>query len=130
VILVLRWLGVWRLTPYALAGIALWGAVYASGVHATLAGVLVGLLVPSRSSRPVDVAVVPKYAKRLAQETTAGRGHLTELRARAARPCPPGTASSAGCPGGARRSSCPSSASRTRACGSTASRCAPPPRRP
>ncbi|MFE9231533.1 Na+/H+ antiporter NhaA [Cellulosimicrobium funkei] len=86
VILVLRWLGVWRLAPYALAGIALWGAVYASGVHATLAGVLVGLLVPSRSSRPVDVAVVPKYAKRLAQETTAEREHLTELAARAAVP--------------------------------------------
>src|SRR3954452_13320971 len=38
----LRWLGVWRLTPYALTGILLWVAVHASGVHATLAGVLVG----------------------------------------------------------------------------------------
>src|SRR4051794_25550898 len=43
----LRWLGVWRLTPYALTGILLWVAVHASGVHATLAGVLVGLLLPS-----------------------------------------------------------------------------------
>src|SRR6478609_6867355 len=82
-ILVLRWLGVWQLAPYVVAGVALWGAVYASGVHATLAGVLVGLLVPSRPARPDDVAVVPRYAKRLAQETTAEREHLTELAARA-----------------------------------------------
>src|SRR5690606_28622780 len=32
-LLVLRWLGVWRLTPYVLVGIALWGAVFASGVR-------------------------------------------------------------------------------------------------
>ncbi|WP_241744081.1 Na+/H+ antiporter NhaA [Cellulosimicrobium arenosum] len=83
-IVVLRWLGVWRLAPYVAVGIALWGAVYASGVHATLAGVVVGLLVPSRSARPDDVAVVPRYAKRLAQETTAEREHVTELAARAA----------------------------------------------
>ncbi|MCB7136601.1 Na+/H+ antiporter NhaA [Cellulosimicrobium marinum] len=82
--LALRWLGVWQLAPYVLVGIGLWGAVYASGVHATLAGVLVGLLVPSRPARPDDVAVVPRYAKRLAQETTAEREHLTELAARAA----------------------------------------------
>ena len=32
---------------YVLVGIALWIAVTASGVHPTLAGVLVGLLVPA-----------------------------------------------------------------------------------
>jgi NhaA family Na+:H+ antiporter len=59
---VLRWAGVWRVTPYVLVGIALWLAVQASGVHPTLAGVLVGLLMPSRPPEP-DVV-----------ERTRGRG--------------------------------------------------------
>ncbi len=36
----LRWLGVWRLTPYVILSLALWFATYASGVHPTLAGVI------------------------------------------------------------------------------------------
>ncbi|MFI5613277.1 Na+/H+ antiporter NhaA [Amycolatopsis sp. NPDC051903] len=43
----LRWLGVWRLTPYLVVGVGLWAAVDASGVHPTLAGVLIGLIVPA-----------------------------------------------------------------------------------
>src|SRR3954453_5134936 len=43
-IVVMRWLKVWQLAPYVLAGIALWFAVQASGGHATLAGVVGGLL--------------------------------------------------------------------------------------
>nr|WP_281728246.1 Na+/H+ antiporter NhaA [Cellulomonas denverensis] len=85
-LLVLRWLGVWRLTPYALIGIALWFAVNASGVHATLAGVLVGLLLPSRSMAREHVEQVPRWADGLVAETTADREHLTELAARAAVP--------------------------------------------
>ncbi|KZM35419.1 Na+/H+ antiporter NhaA [Oerskovia enterophila] len=85
-LLVMRWLGVWRLAPYVGVGVALWLAVYSSGVHATLAGVLVGLLIPSRRSRRDQVDDVPGYAQRLREETTAEREHLTELAARAAVP--------------------------------------------
>ncbi|MBB2922829.1 Na+/H+ antiporter NhaA [Cellulomonas cellasea] len=85
-VLVMRWLGVWRLTPYVVAALALWFAVQASGVHATLAGVLVGLLLPSRPSRQEDVDDVARYAQHLARETTAEREHLTEVAARAAVP--------------------------------------------
>jgi Na+/H+ antiporter NhaA len=46
---VLRWLGVWRLTPYIVLSLLLWLATYASGVHPTLAGVLAGLLIPASS---------------------------------------------------------------------------------
>ena len=48
VLLGLRWAG--RLAADALraVGVALWLAVHASGVHATLAGVVLGLLLPSR----------------------------------------------------------------------------------
>jgi len=85
-ILAMRWLGVWRLAPYLLAAVALWLAVQSSGVHPTLAGVLVGLLLPSRRSRREEVDDVVRFAKRLAHDTSAEREHLTELAARAAVP--------------------------------------------
>jgi Na+/H+ antiporter NhaA len=47
VLAVMRAAGVWQLTPYLLVGLVLWAAVFASGVHATLAGVLVGLVIPA-----------------------------------------------------------------------------------
>lgn len=40
--------GVYNIFPYAFLGIALWVSVYASGLHATLAGVLLAIAVPSR----------------------------------------------------------------------------------
>lgn len=36
--------------PYCVLGIALWGAVHASGVHATLAGILLAMAVPARGN--------------------------------------------------------------------------------
>jgi NhaA family Na+:H+ antiporter len=46
-ILLNRW-RVYRTTPYILLGIVLWGCVYASGLHATLAGVLLAFFIPTR----------------------------------------------------------------------------------
>ncbi|QTE29473.1 Na+/H+ antiporter NhaA [Pengzhenrongella sicca] len=84
--LALRWLGVWQLLPYGVVGIALWLAVYTSGVHATLAGVLVGLLLPSRPARQEEIDRLSRFTRRLQEETTAEREHLAELAARATVP--------------------------------------------
>jgi Na+:H+ antiporter, NhaA family len=40
--------GVRRLAPYLLVGLFMWGAVMASGIHATLAGVALALTIPLR----------------------------------------------------------------------------------
>jgi NhaA family Na+:H+ antiporter len=46
-VVALRRLGVTQIAPYLLLGIAVWVAVYESGVHATIAGVALGLLTPT-----------------------------------------------------------------------------------
>ncbi len=40
--------GIYRATPYVLAGIALWACVHASGLNATLAGVVLAAFIPTR----------------------------------------------------------------------------------
>ncbi len=40
--------GIYRVSPYILVGVALWVCVYASGLHATLAGVILAALIPTR----------------------------------------------------------------------------------
>jgi NhaA family Na+:H+ antiporter len=44
----LRLLGVTRIAPFVVLGVVLWLAVHESGVHATIAGVVLGLLTPTR----------------------------------------------------------------------------------
>ena len=47
--------GVWRVPPYLVLGVVIWYALYRSGVHATLAGVLIALLMPVYTVRTRDV---------------------------------------------------------------------------
>ena len=48
---------VYALAPYLILGVALWALILASGLHATLAGVLTAALIPSRpAANPVGVA--------------------------------------------------------------------------
>lgn len=45
--------GVYRVLPYVVLGVALWALVHAGGLHATLAGVLLALFIPTRP--PADL---------------------------------------------------------------------------
>lgn len=45
---ILNWRGVTRLAPYLLVGTVMWAAVLKSGVHATLAGVVLAMFIPLR----------------------------------------------------------------------------------
>ncbi|MCW2742331.1 MAG: nhaA [Blastococcus sp.] len=82
----LRWAGVWRLTPYLLIGVGLWLAVQASGVHPTLAGVVVGLLIPSRPAQPDVVERTRHYGRALREAPDAERAFLTTLAVKATVP--------------------------------------------
>jgi Na+/H+ antiporter NhaA len=86
VLIVLRWMGIWQLRAYALAGIALWAAVYASGVHATLAGVLLGLLVPATPVEPEQSERVRFYGRAVVERADALRARLAATAVRATVP--------------------------------------------
>lgn len=86
VVLVLRWLGVWQLTPYVLLGIGLWYAVYRSGLQPTLAGVLLGLLLPARPTSDEQLRKVRIFGRALIEERTADRARLANQAAAAAVP--------------------------------------------
>ena len=85
-LLALRWAGVWRLAPYVVVGIALWLAVQASGVHPTLAGVLVGLLLPAHPPEPEVVERTREYGRALREAPDAERARLAALSAAATVP--------------------------------------------
>ncbi|NND54100.1 MAG: Na+/H+ antiporter NhaA [Gammaproteobacteria bacterium] len=46
---ILKWRGVTKITVYMLVGVVLWVSVLKSGVHATLAGVVLGFFIPLES---------------------------------------------------------------------------------
>jgi len=74
VLMLMNWRGVTNNTVYVLIGIIIWAAVLKSGVHATIAGVIVGLLVPLKNNResfhelvsslhaPVNYVILPIFA--------------------------------------------------------------------
>ena len=74
VIVLLNRAGIVWLAPYIVLGAALWLVTYASGVHATIAGVILGLLTPARKLVPASLA--REWANDLEDEPSAD-----ELRA-------------------------------------------------
>ena len=75
---VMRWVGVRQLLPYAVVGVGVWLAVHEGGVHATIAGVVLGLLAPTRPFRRPDMIDTDK----LADVSTVETAHETVVLAR------------------------------------------------
>ncbi len=78
VMLVLRALGVRALGPYVVLGAGVWLAIHEGGVHATIAGVILGLLAPTRPFRHPDMV----DADTMADVSTVETAHETVVLAR------------------------------------------------
>jgi NhaA family Na+:H+ antiporter len=53
--------GIYRALPYAVLGVLLWGCLHASGLHATLAGVILAVVTPTRP--PGNLAALMSQAE-------------------------------------------------------------------
>jgi NhaA family Na+:H+ antiporter len=67
---VLRSIGVWWLPAYLVLGTGAWLATYQSGVHATIAGVALGLLTPAHAQAPSSLEETPTTEQNPQNPTT------------------------------------------------------------
>jgi len=88
VLFAMRWIGIWQITPYLLVGAVLWVVVLESGLHPTLAGVAVGLAVPTARRGHDDEArwYFRVYGRALMEELDSARSRLAVSAARSAVP--------------------------------------------
>jgi NhaA family Na+:H+ antiporter len=75
---VARVLRIWTVVVYAILGVGVWFALLESGVHATLAGVAIGMLAPARPLLNEEVA--REYATRALRDRHLNPDELARLR--------------------------------------------------
>ena len=75
---VARLLRVWSVVVYAVLGVGVWFALLESGVHATLAGVAIGLLAPATPLLKEEVA--REFASRALEDRRLDADELARLR--------------------------------------------------
>jgi NhaA family Na+:H+ antiporter len=84
----LRWLRVWRGPAYLLLAVAAWVALYASGVHPTLLGVVIALATPAYAARRQEVEDAARRTRAYLQSPNPGFARAARLSIE--RSVPPG----------------------------------------
>jgi Na+/H+ antiporter NhaA len=75
----LRYLRVWRGPAYLVLAFAVWVAMYESGVHPTLAGVVIALLTPAYAARREEVADAARLVRAYQQSPNPGFARAARL---------------------------------------------------
>ncbi|MGY1623559.1 Na+/H+ antiporter NhaA [Geodermatophilus sp. SYSU D00965] len=75
----LRYLRVWRGPAYLVLGVAVWVAMYASGVHPTLAGVVIALATPAYPARRAEVEDAARRTRAYQQSPNPEFARLARL---------------------------------------------------
>lgn len=78
VMVVLKKVNVWSMPVYVILGVIIWFAFLESGVHATLAGVFIGLLTPAHALLKEDAA--RGYAQKALRDRNLNSDELDRLR--------------------------------------------------
>ncbi len=78
IIAIMRFAGVWRAGLYLLPAVVVWVGFFLSGVHATLAGVAIALLLPIFATRSDDLRRAQNRMRAFQMSPTAGSARFAE----------------------------------------------------